>query len=167
KRGQSAKTDEARQHLIDTERAPLDSQLKRATAALREKILGPKGDPRGRDPLKYQYGRNVFDENKKAGNFDAKIKEPGRVELVEQGKFKRRDGKVEPRRLGLSLDSLMLQELQENSADYQNIESEPRKYKAALFRVIGDVAQAGIRIKPESFTAGDITNKDGEFLTRV
>src|SRR5690606_37364766 len=34
-------------------------------------------------------------------------------------------------------------------------------------RVIGDVAQAGIRIKPESFTASDITNKDGEFLTRV
>lgn len=166
KRVASAKTDEARNQLV-AERSALDSQFKQVNRALRDKILGPKGDPRGRDPLKYQYGRNVFDENKKAGNFDEKLREPGRVELVEQGKFVRRDGKTEPRRLGLSLDSLMLQEIQENSADYQNFDSEPKKYKAALFRVIGDVAQAGIKIKPESFTAGEIKTRDGDFLTRV
>lgn len=166
KRVQSAKTDEARQQLV-AERAELDIAFKQANRALHDKILGPKGDPRGRDPLKYQYGRNVFDENKKAGNFDEKIREPGRVELVEKGKFVRRDGKTEPRRLGLSLDSLMLQEVQENSADYQNFDTESKKYKAALFRVIGDVAQAGIKIKPESFTTGEIKTRDGDFLTRV
>lgn len=126
------------------------------------------GEPTANQP----YGKNViYQSSKDATVFEGKLAEPGRVEIdpVDIGRTK----PLMARR-ALSLDTLAAQELGQNSDKYNagvNADgtpyTEPQKFKAALMSAFADALQAGVKIKPESITAGEIKNRHGEHLATL
>jgi hypothetical protein len=156
RRVREAKTDEAKAAAIADRRAANKTYLK-ARGELRSHLYG-EVTPTTR------FGKNVFYESSNKPEAKAKFAEtmaqPGRVEIdpIDVGRTK-----PIMARAGLSIDSLAAKEIGQNSEAYQNLEPAQRG-KAAFIRVLGDLAQAGIKVKPESITAGDLGKVNGIYL---
>lgn len=143
---------EARAQLAETGR-----QFAETRRQLQTELKGPPTD-------KNPHGKNIFIRNNKHPEpYIKAVNQPGRVELVERAEHRLNNGKVLQVKQALSVDSLAAQELARNSEAYQNL-PEAQRGKAALVKVLGDIANAGMAVNPRSITAGDLGTVGGIYM---